>query len=1146
MKFKLTRQERGWILYDVGNSAFTLLISTIMPIYFNALAEGAGLSSVEYLAYWGYAASIATLLVAVSGPILGAVSDRRGRKKPLFLVTILAGAVGCLCLGLARQWLAFLVVFVVARIGYSLSLILYDSMLTDVAEPDRMDDVSSQGYAWGYIGSCLPLLICLGLVLGSGLIGLSMTAAMTLSFLVVAAWWVACSLPLLRLYRQRHYVKARSAANPFSQLGQSLREIARDRTVFLFLVAFFFYIDGVYTIIDMATAYGSSLGLDTTGLLLALQVTQIVAFPSAIAIGRLARRISSAALITVCIIAYFGIAVLALFLNSLVQFWVLAVLVGLFQGGIQALSRSHFAKLIPAAKSGAYFGLLDICGKGASLLGTTVVSLISQATGQTNLGVGAIAVFFLVGLVLFRLSASSQGGGPGRGRRGEPNPNSDRKAESTMCSDIQNITESQFAPAAQAGAPAPQPPQLYRNRELSWLKFNQRVLEEAAKESVPLCERLSFVSIYQSNLDEFFMVRVGSLVDELSLGKVIRENKTNLTSQEQLDAILPQVRQLNARKDGIYAALMERLREQGVRLVDFHTISPEGSAKLEAYFTSQILPLLSPVVVGRRQLFPFLRNKEIYAAAVLERKSGKVRLGIVPCATGVFPRLIDVGGDGHTFMLSEELILHFLPQVFKGYHVKSKSLIRVTRNADIDADALYDEDLDYREFMADLMKKRRRLAPVRLELSRALDDEIIDAICRQIDIGLPSIFRNNTPLDLSFLYQLQDTLRQRQELFYPKRVPQKSGQFRPGEPVMPQIREKDKLLCFPFQSIKPFLSLLREAAADPAVVSIKITLYRVAQRSEIVEALIEAAENGKDVLALVELKARFDEENNIEWSRRLEDAGCNVIYGLNGYKVHSKLCLITRRGEAGTEYYTQIGTGNYNEKTARQYTDLSMMTCREEVGRNAAAVFQALAMGETVEESEVLMVAPKCLQNRVLALIDDEIARAQRGEDAYVGVKINSLTDKKIIDRLIAASRAGVRVDLVVRGICCLVPGVAGATENIRVVSIVGRFLEHSRIYLFGAGARRKVYISSADFMTRNTLRRVEVAAPVLDPDLKAEINWMFDTMLRDNCQAQDMTSTGDYVPVPQVGEPVNSQELFYQAAYDQAPGRAARVGGTA
>ncbi len=420
MTGKLTRQERSWILYDVGNSAFTLLISTIMPIYFNSLAEGAGLSSVDYLAYWGYAASIATLLVAVSGPILGALSDRQGRKKPIFLISILVGAVGCLCLGLARQWLAFLTVFVVARIGYSISLILYDSMLTDVTEPERMDNVSSQGYAWGYIGSCLPFLICLVLVLGSGFLGLSMTTAMTLAFLVVAVWWVGASLPLLRIYRQRHYISAhvRGAANPFAQLGQSLKEISRDRSVFLFVIAFFFYIDGVYTIIDMATAYGSSLGLDTTGLLLALLVTQIVAFPSAIVIGRLARRVSSVTLISVCIVAYFGIAVLALFLNSLVQFWILAVLVGLFQGGIQALSRSHFAKLIPAAKSGEYFGLLDICGKGASLLGTTVVSLIAQISGSANLGVGAIAIFFLIGLVFFRLSAREKGAGDGRSSPG--------------------------------------------------------------------------------------------------------------------------------------------------------------------------------------------------------------------------------------------------------------------------------------------------------------------------------------------------------------------------------------------------------------------------------------------------------------------------------------------------------------------------------------------------------------------------------------------------------------------------------------------------------------------------------------------------------------------------------------------------------
>ncbi len=644
---------------------------------------------------------------------------------------------------------------------------------------------------------------------------------------------------------------------------------------------------------------------------------------------------------------------------------------------------------------------------------------------------------------------------------------------------------------------------VFMNRELSWLKFNERVLEEAEDENTPLCERLSFVSIYQSNLDEFFMVRVGSLVDQDDVSPKMRENKTHMTAKEQIDVVIARVHELNGRRDAVYARLMEKLEEQGVRLVDFRKIGRQESERLERYFDSEIAPLISPSIVGRRQPFPFLRNKDIYAVVVLEGKKGKYKLGIIPCSAGVFPRLIEVSASEKTYMLAEELILHFIPKVFEGYAVKAKSLIRVTRNADIDADALYDDDLDYREFMVQLIKRRKRLAPVRLELSRELDGIIIDTLCRYMDVPREYVFQSATPLDLSFLFGIQDFLRQRSELFYQKRIPQKSPSFVSGRPILAQIREKDKLLSYPYESMRPFLEMLTEAANDDSVVSIKMTLYRVAKQSKVVEALCEAAENGKDVLVLVELKARFDEENNIEWSRRLEEAGCNVIYGLDGYKVHSKLCLITRREELGVAYYTQIGTGNYNEKTARLYTDLCLMTADHDIGEEANAVFNALAKGETVHETRRLLVAPHCLQNKVLAMMDDEIRRARAGEEAYIGVKINSLTDKAIIDKLIEASCAGVKVDLVVRGICCLIAGVPEATENIRVVSIVGRFLEHSRIYIFGRGERAKVYIASADFMTRNTLRRVEVASPVMDADIRARILAMFDSMLSDKMQAR-------------------------------------------
>ena len=676
---------------------------------------------------------------------------------------------------------------------------------------------------------------------------------------------------------------------------------------------------------------------------------------------------------------------------------------------------------------------------------------------------------------------------------------------------------------------------VYMNRELSWLKFNERVLEEAENEQIPLAERLSFEAIYQSNLDEFFMVRVGSLVDQMILSSEVRENKTNMTAKEQIQAVLKKVRKLNQRKDAAYEVLMEKLEEFGVSMVNFRRLSIEESAYLEVYFDSEILSLLSPTIVGKRQPFPFLRNKEIYAVCVLQTKSGKEKLGIVPCSKEVFPELVELPAKNR-FMLSEELILHFLPKVFKGYKILSKSLMRVTRNADIDADALYDEDLDYREFMVELIKKRKKLAPVRLELSRDIDETIVKTLCSYLELDTEYVFRSFAPLDLSFVFQLQDRLRTRQELFYEKRTPQLSPSFNMDRSILEQIKEKDKLLSYPFESMKPFLRMLHEAANDKEVVSIKMTLYRLSRQSKVVEALIEAAENGKEVFVMIELKARFDEENNIEWSRRLEEAGCRVVYGLDGYKVHSKLCLITRKTEQGIEYYTQIGTGNYNEKTSRLYTDLSYMTSRVEIGLEAADVFQALDKGETVKETKHLLVAPNCLQNKVIGMIEEEMRHAQKGEEAYIGLKMNSLTDKKIIDKLIDASRAGVKIDMVIRGINCLIPEVSGYTENIRVRSIVGRFLEHSRIYIFGCGERKRIYIASADFMTRNTVRRVEVASPIYDPEIAQRLEEMFITMLSDNQKARVEDNEGNYALVYKAEDtPLNSQEFFYQAAYDNA-----------
>ena len=675
----------------------------------------------------------------------------------------------------------------------------------------------------------------------------------------------------------------------------------------------------------------------------------------------------------------------------------------------------------------------------------------------------------------------------------------------------------------------------YANRELSWLKFNERVLDEAASHHVPLCERMAFFSIFQSNLDEFFMVRVGALYDQMLADNQARENKTWMTSEEQLQAIFEKTRIISQRKDHIYKQYMEELEEQGVELLSFSDMLPEDKVYLEKYFEESIQPLLSPQVIGKKQPFPFLKNKEIYAVVVLGGKKGD-KLGIIPCSNEVFKRLIPVPSGKNHYMLVEELILHYIPEVFDHYEVKSKSLIRIIRNADIDVDEAFDdEELDYRDCMKKLISTRKKLCPVKLEHSRVLDDTVIEHLRRDLGLFKDQVFHTETPLELSFLFQIQNALHEKKELFYEKRIPQNSPEFVDDKPVLDQICEKDKLLSYPYESMKPFIRLLKEAGNDARVVSIKMTLYRVARNSQIVEALIDAAENGKEVVVLVELRARFDEENNIEWSQRLEDAGCRLIYGLDHIKVHSKLCQITYMSEEGARYVTQIGTGNYNEKTSKLYTDLSLMTADQEIGEEAAEVFHKLCLAQTVEHTNHLLVAPKCLQNKLIDKIEAEITKVKEGTAGYIGVKMNSLTDKKLIDKLIEASRAGVQIDLIVRGICCLIPGVEGYTDNIQVISIVGRYLEHSRIYIFGKGGDSEVYIASADFMTRNTTKRVEVAAPVYDPELKERILESFNLMLRDNVKASVLKSDGNYYHRDGGDIQLNSQEYFYADAYRKA-----------
>lgn len=676
----------------------------------------------------------------------------------------------------------------------------------------------------------------------------------------------------------------------------------------------------------------------------------------------------------------------------------------------------------------------------------------------------------------------------------------------------------------------------YDNRELSWLKFNARVLEEAFDEETPLFERLRFVQIFCSNLDEFFMIRVGSLHDKMIFDSKDTENKTNMTAKEQLIAIAKQVKKLLPIKDEAYATIMEGLSSYGVQHIDPKSLTPEEDGFFRAFFTREIQPLLFTGVVDKKHPVPFLKNGEVYVGVTIRKKedaAGKVTFGILPASEN-FPKLVWLPGTGK-FLLTEELIVRYAELVFKNFEILSRCVFRVTRNADITMnEGLYDHDVDFRDIMSELVKKRKKLQPVRLEFLGKPDENIIALITKTLKVKDSFVFCQNTPLTMDFLSSIERRLEKQSELFFSPLTPQKSPAIDQKQPIIEQIKKHDVLLNYPYENISQFIRLLEEAAENPDVVSIKITLYRVARDSKIISALTRAAENGKDVLALVELRARFDEENNIGWSKRLEEAGVTVIYGLEELKVHSKLLLITLRDGNDVSYITQVGTGNYNERTSKLYTDLTLMTADRDFGSDASVVFNALAVGNTVESTNKLLVAPKGLKSRIVELIDNEITYKDKG---YIGIKMNSLTDKDIIEKLAEASRAGVKIELVVRGICCLIAGVEGDTENIRVISIVGRFLEHSRIYIFGREERRRVYISSADFMTRNTERRVEVAAPLLDRAIADRAVEIFETCLRDNVKAREQDSEGNYFRVKSAeGEPrLNSQIYFYEQAYKAA-----------
>ena len=679
------------------------------------------------------------------------------------------------------------------------------------------------------------------------------------------------------------------------------------------------------------------------------------------------------------------------------------------------------------------------------------------------------------------------------------------------------------------------------NRELSWLKFNKRVLEEAVCEQNPLLERLSFSAIYQNNLDEFFMVRVGSLTDAAKNDKKKKDSRTNMTPAQQLDSVFTAVRRLQPSVEEAYNDTMAKLAACGFMHVDIDKLSKDELAFLELYFKREIKPFISGIVINDALPFPFLKNKEIYAAVQLHTKKD-IAIGIIPVNFENRERMIPLGNGGKRFVLEEDVVLHFAHLMFKNYKVIDRALIRVTRNADI---MVSGKGADFRDRMEELVANRKKLAPVRLEISDDFSRDALDYICKKLKIKNSRVFTSRIPLDLSYLFALQE-LDENPKLHYIRRSPQKPAALSESKSIFSQIKAKDMLLSYPFESMSlSFVKLLQEAVDDPKVTSIKITLYRLARNSKIIAALCTAAEHGKDVLVMIELRARFDEANNIEWSKVLQKAGVKVIYGPKDFKAHSKLLLITRKAQGGGyDYVTQIGTGNYNEKTSAIYTDLMLLTADRAVAEDAETVFSGLLNGTFVEKTNKLLVSPLALRPQILAMMDEQIKIAQNGGKGYIAAKINSLCDMVVIEKLVEASQAGVKIDLVVRGICCIIPQVEGYTDNITVRSIVGRFLEHSRIFIFGKdGKEQKIYIGSADYMSRNTIRRVEVAAPVEDERLKKRIREMFSVLMHDNVKARIMQNDGTYIRVERSEneEELNSQEYFYDEAYKKLADKKAR-----
>ncbi|WP_053769968.1 polyphosphate kinase 1 [Sellimonas intestinalis] len=672
-----------------------------------------------------------------------------------------------------------------------------------------------------------------------------------------------------------------------------------------------------------------------------------------------------------------------------------------------------------------------------------------------------------------------------------------------------------------------------QNRELSWLKFNQRVLEEAQDPDVPLLERMKFVAIFTSNLDEFFMIRVGSLYDMASLKEMELDRRSKMTPKEQLERIYEAVEPLYKERDKTYSEIKKRLSPYGICGLSFKELQDPEKKYVKKYFKEQILPVLSPQIVDRNHPFPHLLNKEIYVIASLKRGNQKL-FGLVPVPTYLSEILLLPGHDIR-YIRMEKILMEYLEIIFDKYEVSDKNYICVTRNGDVSPDdEVLDINEDFRNLMKKTLSKRRKMAVVRLETANPLTENMERYFCDRFCITPKQIFRTKMPMKLSYIFSVAEKVPEhmRRTLVYEPFVPQKSAMVDEETSMIRQIRKKDILLSYPYESMEPFLKLLKEASTDPSVVTIKITIYRLSKKARLVEYLCAAAENGKEVTVLIELRARFDEQNNIDWSERLEDAGCRVIYGFENYKVHSKICLITCKTRNGYQYITQIGTGNYNEKTAAMYTDVCLMTADREIGQDGATFFQNMCMGNLGGSYRHLLVSPYSLKKKVLELIEEE---TRKGENGRIIMKMNSVTDVDFIEQISRASRAGVEVDLLVRGICCIRPGVEGYTDHVRVTSIVGRFLEHPRIFSFGRGSAQKLYIGSADMMTRNTEKRVEVVCPVYDEDLRARLNHMLQVMLEDNVKARVLDAAGTYLKMGQ-GEPfVDAQEVFMQEAVQAA-----------